>query len=115
MNIKFYYEYRDAGNYKEFGEVVFSNSENLNLSIIEEEIKKSLIDQISFIAKEIRVPELFFIDENFDDHDWHNLISVELTDSEPSDVYDRTILEFTEELKSQGYNKQAIRNSLDFY
>lgn len=43
-NIRFSYLYRDYGNYKLFGETVFSNPEKLSLTEIEDQIKSKLID-----------------------------------------------------------------------
>lgn len=106
MNIQFNYEYRDAGNYKEFGEVIFTNPDNLELSSLKKEIIQNLIDEVSFIAGNIKIPQLTFENENSDDHEWHNFLSIEITELESTDFYRRTIFEFIKDLKLQNYKKQ---------
>jgi hypothetical protein len=43
-NIKFNYLYRDAGNYKQFGNIVLSNLNNIALDLIEDIVRGNLID-----------------------------------------------------------------------
>ena len=79
-NIKFCYLYRDAGNYKIYGEVIFANTDNLPLSEIESQIRAKLIDGEYFEPKKWGVPLLAF--EDFDgelDHDWMEFEKVEET------------------------------------
>lgn len=92
-NIKFEYMYRDAGNYKQYGETVFGNPENLSIDSVKNKIVESLIDNEYFdpsvwgidnIAAYPYDPEL--------DHDWYEFNDVNLSNSEPTD--DRTIGEF---------------------
>ena len=82
MNIKFYYLYRDGANYKNFHETVFSNSNDLKLNLIEEIIRKHLIDGQWFVSKEWNVPDLHFREFSWDsevDHDWHEFERLEET------------------------------------
>jgi len=83
MNIKFSYLYRDAGNYKNYGEVVFANPDNVSIEEIETVIKSKLIEGQWFVAKEWGVPDLHF--EKWDeelDHGWHEFENVTYTNKE---------------------------------
>jgi hypothetical protein len=78
-NIKFNYLYRDAGNYKQFGCVIFANPNNLTVDLIKSEIYSKLIDGEFFIASELNIPSLFFENTNDLDHIWHEFHSIENT------------------------------------
>jgi hypothetical protein len=45
MNIRFEYLYRDAGNFKKWGEVIFSNKNNRDANDLEKQAKSVLIDR----------------------------------------------------------------------
>lgn len=93
LNIKFSYLYRDAGNYKLYGQVVFGNPESIALEEIRNRINAHLIDGEFFEAKKWGVPELQFdkyIPEL--DHTWYEFEGVEDSSSEITDK--RTIKEF---------------------
>ncbi|MCW4470637.1 hypothetical protein OGH69_16820 [Flavobacterium sp. MFBS3-15] len=79
MNIKLNYLYRDASNYKNYGSVVFSNSNHVSLRSIESAIRQNLIDSEYFVAEIWQLPSLFFSEQNKDDHIWHEYESVEFT------------------------------------
>lgn len=79
-NIKFLYLYRDAGNYKQFGDIVFSNPSSLDISEIENTIRKYLIDGEFFQPLKWNIPLIY--ENNYDptiDHDWYEFISIEST------------------------------------
>ena len=82
-NIKFSYLYRDAGNYKNYGHVIFANPNNLSLEQVMDLIKPKLIDGTWFYAKELGLPDLHFDrwDEELD-HGFHEFEGVEFTDEE---------------------------------
>ena len=72
MNIEFSYLYRDAGNFKNFGTVVFANKNQTSLEKLNEMIKQRLVDEMFFDAVNTSVPSLFFDDYDEElDHDWH--------------------------------------------
>lgn len=50
MNICLTYLYRDAGNYKYWGEVVFSNPDGTDPATLETEARRHLIDGHWFVA-----------------------------------------------------------------
>ena len=86
-NIRFSYLYRDYGNYKLFGETIFSNPENLSLSEIDARIKAKLIDGKFFNPEEWGIDRLKF--ENYDyeqDHDWHEYEGVETTKTKVTSI-----------------------------
>ncbi|MGY3214091.1 hypothetical protein [Mucilaginibacter sp. HD30] len=79
-NIKLSYLYRDSGNYKNFGSIVFANPSNIDLSIVEKHIKSRLIDGCWLYAHQWQLPDLRFADINDKDPTWHEFESLEYTD-----------------------------------
>jgi len=80
-NIRFSYLYRDYGNYKLFGETIFSNPEKLSLLEIENQIKANLIDREFFNPEAWGIERLKFENYNSEqDHDWHEFERVEFTE-----------------------------------
>jgi len=72
MNIRFEYLYRDAGNYKIWGELVFTNRKNLDVTDLNSRLIAQLISNQFFEAEKVAIPRLRF--ENYDetlDHGWH--------------------------------------------
>lgn len=94
-NIRFTYLYRDYGNYKLFGETIFSNPENLSLAEIETRIKSRLIDGEFFNPEEWGIVRLSFENHDYEqDHEWHEYEGVEMTKNEATDS--RTVRQFLE-------------------
>jgi hypothetical protein len=101
MNIKFEYLYRDAGNFKNWGEVVFSNPRDLDAEPIIAMAGRALIDRAYFVANRVGVPDLHFPEYNGEvDHDWHEAHSFQPTGEAPTDDDHRSIDEFLESLRS---------------
>ena len=100
MNIRFEYLYRDAGNFKNWGEIIFSNSHHINTDLITAMAEEVLIDGTYFVASKASVPDLHVetYDENLD-HGWHELYSFQTTDKTPSDPQKRDIEEFIKSLQ----------------
>ncbi len=95
MNIRLEYLYRDAGNYKKWGEVIFSNSEKMPIDGLRSKFLTTLIQRMYFSSKELQVPDLRFDDYLLDlDHDWHEFSDFSETDEPPTDVLERSILQF---------------------
>ncbi len=95
MNIKFEYLYRDAGNYKNWGSVVFSNPDHCSTRMLHQKVSDLLIDQQYFYADKVRIPDLHFSDNDSDlDHAWHEYDSFSVTDEPLTDSDSRTVLEF---------------------
>jgi hypothetical protein len=101
MNFRFVYLYRDAGNNKKWGEIVFSNSLENEYTDVEVCIRKYLIQGEYFVAKEIDLPDLHFeIYDSDEDHEWHEFHSCLETMDSPTDSRGRTIADLIQALKS---------------
>src|SRR5258708_20408178 len=100
-NIKFNYLYRDAGNYKKWGNVVFANSDYLNIGAIAEALQGSFLADGLFVAHQICIPEVFLSAEDGiteDDHCFHEFDTVEVSSEIPNDTHHRSIKEFIAEI-----------------
>jgi hypothetical protein len=85
-NFCFHYLYRDASNYKNWGEIVFKSAENANLEELENRIRSMLIDEKFFTAEEVGIPTLYFKDwSRLQDVTWHEFSGLSSTAS-PSTV-----------------------------
>lgn len=94
MNIRMEYLYRDAGNYKNWGAVVFSNPDGISAEMAEKMANEALIDQSYFVATEIEVPDLHFSSYSADlDHNWHEFHVFTETDDPADDKLGRNIEE----------------------
>lgn len=94
MNIELEYVYRDAGNYKNFGTVIFKNLNSCSIEMISKEIEEWLIDREFFIAEKIKIPTLYFTDFAYSpelDHEWHQFLGLRLTEEQSNDPYSRDI------------------------
>jgi hypothetical protein len=84
-NTKLNYLYRDAGNYKTHGHVIFSNPDNLSVEKIEKEFRKQLIDSEFFDPDELKIPRLKHEAFSYDpelDHSWNEFDSFKETDEQ---------------------------------
>ena len=98
--MKFEYLYRDAGNNKIWGEIVFSNYDHIDPKVLDTHIRKLLIDHEFFIARKSNLPRLSFpIWDQKLDHDWYEYSSIDVTSDRENDIYNRDIKEFIGSLK----------------
>src|SRR5688572_3430957 len=98
-NIKFNYLYRDAGNYKQYGAVVFVNPKNLSASEVERKIRARLIDGEFFEPSKWKLTALGFEEWNDDlEHFWNEFESVQSTSEEPTT--NKTIENFLRDIYS---------------
>ena len=117
-NIRFAYMYRDACNYKQHGETIFSNEKYLCLEEIEKQIRSLLNDGEFFIARQIHLEERFFDALYDDDHPWHEFVRVETTNDpvfDPEHELKRDITEFLAELEKAhraGWDEMNVREDL---
>lgn len=82
-NIQLNYLYRDAGNYKAFGNEVFSNPDKLSVKEIERQIRTVLIDEQFFDPSRWGVKRLEIAEWDDElDHDWHEFKSFKITHAE---------------------------------
>lgn len=82
-NLKFEYLYRDGGNYKTWGEIIFENPSGLNTEEATEKVRKLLISSEFFnpkIAGIERFDSLIFDPEL--DHEWYEFDQVSETSEE---------------------------------
>lgn len=95
MNVRFEYLYRDAGNYKNWGDAIFSNVKNHDVPSLEQQVRESLIDGEFFVAEAAEVPVLRFPEYVRSlDHDWHEFYGLVPTEEIVSDVKNRSIDDF---------------------
>jgi hypothetical protein len=103
-NIKFTYLYRDAGNFKKWAEVVFSNPDGLTLDAITKALRGAFLQDDLFLADQVRLPELFFYakgDATSDDHCFHEFDAVQISLELPNDRYGRSISQFIAETEKE--------------
>jgi hypothetical protein len=100
MNMRFEYLYRDSGNFKNWGEIIFSNPNKMSIDELVPMAGKVLIDQSYFYATKAKVPDLHFEEYNEQlDHGWHEFHAFQVTDDIPNDPYKRSVDEFIESLR----------------
>jgi hypothetical protein len=78
MNTSFSYLYRDACNYKTFHAVVISGI------IQQKQVVPLLKDELLFIPSDVGLPDLQEDVFSAEDHVWHELEKIELTEDAPS-------------------------------
>ena len=103
-NMKFNYLYRDAGNYKKWAEMVFSNPDRLTVEATAKALRDAFLQDGLFIANQVRLPEAFLFvegDATSDDHCFHEFDVVEISFETPNDQHARSISQFIAEVKRQ--------------
>ena len=101
-SIRFNYLYRDGSNYKSWGEVVFSNPEQLTLGEIETKLIDAFLPDKLFIASQVSIPEKFlFLNGKFTeyDHCYQEFDSVEVCESIPTDSLKLSITDFLRDVE----------------
>lgn len=83
-NLKFEYLYRDAGNYKQFGELVFSNPQNLSAEEADLKLRAKLIDKEYFYPSQVGVPKFDHCDFEFNS-EWYEFTKISLTNQNPTE------------------------------
>jgi hypothetical protein len=100
MNVRFEYLYRDSGNFKHWGDVVFSNTHNIGQDTLAAISSAALpLDGIYFLPDQVGIPNLHFEEwmESLD-HDWHEIHSFEFCDDLPNDLQGRDIEMFIQSI-----------------
>ena len=103
-NTAFVYLYRDADNYKKWGEVIFAGAYDDGY---EEAIKEACHAYEFFVAKQVGIPEVFLWQEEgweptVADHGWHQFWELKPSEGEADDVRGRSIGEFVEQIRRVG-------------
>jgi hypothetical protein len=86
LNIKFEYLYRDEGNYKTFGDIVFSNPNQLTVEHINESIESHLIEGCWFDPDAWQIPRFSFHRFNafgIYDYLWYEFEAISFSDEAP--------------------------------
>ena len=109
-NTAFIYLYRDADNYKKWGEVVYAGPCRDDY---EQQLREVCQRGELFVARQIRIPEVFlWLEEGraktVADHDWHEFYQLRATGDEPDDVHGRSIEAFMEEFRGVGCDAWEI-------
>ncbi len=110
-NVAVHYMYRDACNYKSHETVIFENPRGVSARELWGRINEALRGVMLFNEQPIFKPELvglptvFLFDKpgfhkNEDDHDWHELLSVEETEEATTYARGRPIEDFIESLSA---------------
>jgi hypothetical protein len=97
MNIRFYYQYRCGANWKDTGQVIFSNPDGLSEAEIDSRLLAAFTSNESFIAEAIHIPVRFegIYDPQYS-HGWHEYLSVEESETKETDKEGRSIKAFLE-------------------
>lgn len=121
-NILFRYMYRDASNYKQHGDAIFTNQTLLMPADIDKQIRACLKDGEFFIARQVNIEERFFDILREDDHPWHTYERIEVTTLSPFDPdhwfqkqHRRDIVEFLaglEKAQRAGWDEMNVRPDL---
>ncbi len=115
-SVKFNYLYRDAGNYKSWGELIFPNPDGLNLEEVDRRLRLAFDQEILFVAHQINIPEVFLYanqDLNNDDHCFHEYNSVEIVELFDSKSDNRSIKQFLEQIESASTSGWEVFYALD--
>jgi hypothetical protein len=112
QNVNLSYLYRDASNYKAWGEVIFANPEGLSLEEIEKSLASCFLDGMFFVASQVGIPEVFLFYKypfSEDDHFSHEFDSVEYTNEQVTDSEGRSAKKFIDQCKLAKQNNWKHR------
>ncbi len=115
-NLEFRYVYRDGGNHKKWGKVVFSNPDRLEVGSVENELRRAFLEDGLFIASQILVSAVFLYSEgelSLDDHCYHELARVGPTSESADDSHRRSISEFLTEVNQAAHTGWHVFDPYD--
>ena len=99
MNVRFDHLYRDAGNNKLWGHVVFANDRGLDVAALRARLEEHLIDGQFFPRGEGLLPPLQFPGPDDElDHGWLEYVGMAECDEEADDVQNRDIGAFIDQV-----------------
>lgn len=96
MNIEFRYMYRDCGNWKNDGSVIFGNKYGMPREDIERDVKGVIGTDQLVDAEILKLPTLYFREFPYDpelDHPMHEFIGLSETSDSIDDLEGRDIIE----------------------
>lgn len=101
MNIELEYLYRDCGNFKNFGKVVFANIRNFGAKEVHDKVLSLVVPEPFIKASELGLPNLYFQDFPYDpelDHELHEYYRVCETEKPTNDAANRDIEDLLSEI-----------------
>lgn len=104
MNIEFRYMYRDCGNWKNEGSVIFGNRFGLSKEDIEQHVMRRIDADQLIDAETLKLPALYFREFSYDpqlDHSMHEFIGLSETSHPVDDLEGRDITEFLAPMTEQ--------------
>lgn len=116
MNIELEYRYRDFGNFKNYGSVVFGNQSNLAIEEVDLAILELVGDDQTFVASRLGIPEMFFTDFPYDpDLDWemHEYSRVSETDLPINDAQHRDICDLLSQMRAIGKRAPGCEKTIE--
>lgn len=103
MNTRFSYLYRDASNYKEYHEIIFSRGLRF------EQLLPYLKDKMFFIPSELGLDDLQGDEWTIDDHIWHEIKDIRPTlDTQTVNIEATRLLEKFKIAYENGWNEYAV-------
>jgi len=103
MNTRFSYLYRDACNYKKFNDIVLSGI------LQEEEVGPLSKGMLLFISSEVCLPDLQAGIFTVDDHIWHEIEKIELTEALPTvDISATLLIENFKDASRNNWNENTV-------
>lgn len=111
MNVQFEYRYRDLGNFKRYGSVVFGNRNDLPTDNINRLLLELTGSDETFVASRLGIPEMFFPDFPYSpslDWEMHEYCGVSQTDLPINDAQGRDIMDLLSQMRAitEGGRKQ---------
>lgn len=99
-NLKFTFLYRDAANYKTFGEVVFANPEDIEPEVFQKLLVQACNHDACFDPRPWGLPNIRTQPYEPElDHNWYEFASVEETKEPPTEA--RSLTMFLQLLKAK--------------
>lgn len=109
-NSKIYYMYRDAGNYKFYQKVVIQGK------LTFDDLKPYFHDHDFFIPSQLGWPDLQPEPLTVNDHIWHQIYEVELTNENATFEFSAEVLiEKFRELSFKNWNEYEVIQEKEFY
>lgn len=111
MAVVFSYLYRDGGNYKRYGEVVFAGALESGL---EARLRAALDEGDYFVPAQVDVPSVYLWDDGSgyavseDDHCWHEVEGVSEREEGVTDRRERTFAQFVAEVEAAAASGWAV-------
>jgi hypothetical protein len=116
MNVLFDYMYRDTGNWKMLGEIVFSNPDGVPLAEAESRLRRACCEDNNFNARQAGVPEVYFEHTDLEcDQVYHEFCGLEATEKPVTDPRAlKHFVEAFEAVRQRGWESAPRLDSLGY-